>query len=164
MTPPDKEPVSVAEPKNHELVEQEYAKLQRAIDQCGANASELMTKQKSEFLASYQSFLESTVKPNCLKLREEINEKETQIATDARLKRCEEERDWFKKEALHLDKVVERMTAEKKEMTSRIDDLEQDNKLITMQLTVLSKEKGVIELQGKDEQEEAKESTRKDDE
>mmetsp|Transcript_27072 Transcript_27072/g.54696 ORF Transcript_27072/g.54696 Transcript_27072/m.54696 type:complete len:156 (-) Transcript_27072:1281-1748(-) len=134
LSSPDQESISISRPKKYELVEQEYAKLQQAIKQYGDNASELMTKQKSEFLSSYKTFLDSTVKPEFLDLREEIEQKETQIATDERLTRCERERDWFKKEALYRDKVVEKMTAEKKEMQSRIDGLEQDKKFLTKQL------------------------------
>lgn len=147
---PDQESISVSQPKNYKLVEQEYATLQQAIKQYGDNASELMAKQKSEFLSSYKSFLDSTVKPEFLDLREEIKEKETQIATDERLTRCEQERDWFKKEALYRDKVVEKMIAEKKEMQSRIDGLEQDKKFLTKQLVVLKKRADDIGSQEKD--------------
>ena len=164
MASSGQETISVCQPKNFELVEQECAKLQQAIDQYGANASELFKKQKSELLASYKVFLDSTVKPDFRKLREEIDRKETQIATDERLKCCEQERDWFKKEALHLDKVVEKMLAEKKEMQSRIDDLEQDKRVMAKQVAVLSKQKNDIERHDEEKKEaEERSSTDADD-
>lgn len=119
--------------------------MQNAIEQYGDNASELMAKQMSEFIAVAKSHMQNKVKEDIVTLRETIETKETQIATDERLKRCEQERDWFKKEAIHLDKVVEKLQAEKKELQVRIDDIEQDKRFLSKRLTLMAKQKEMHE-------------------
>ena len=79
--------------------------------------------------------------PAIKSLQETVEAKERDIATDERLKTCQEERDWFRKEAQHLDKTVEKLQREKKAMQEKIQDLEQDKRWMEKQLKLSAKQK-----------------------
>lgn len=120
--------------QSYGLVHEQYAKVQSAIEQFEDSTSTLLDSQTSCFLAASKSHLQDKIMPVIKSLQETVEAKERAIATDERLKHCQEERDWFKKEAQHLDKTVEKLQREKKAMQEKIQDLEQDKRWMEKQL------------------------------
>ena len=127
--------------QSYGLVQEQYAKLQSAIEQFEDSTSTLLASQTSCFLAASKSHLQNKIMPAIKSLQETVEAKERDIATDERLKTCQEERDWFRKEAQHLDKTVEKLQREKKAMQEKIQDLEQDKRWMEKQLKLSAKQK-----------------------
>jgi predicted RNase H-like nuclease (RuvC/YqgF family) len=50
----------------------------------------------------------------------------------------ENERDWYKKEAIHLDKVLEQTKAQNKELKEKLDESEADRKWMKEELEKVS--------------------------
>ena len=127
-------------PQSYGLVQEQYTKLENAIQQFQESTSSLLASQKSCFLAASKSQLQNQIMPDIKALQETVETKERSIATDERLIRCQEERDWFKKEALHLDKTVEKLKREKKALQEKIQDLEQDKRWMEKQLKLAARQ------------------------
>ena len=121
-------------------VQEQYTKLQNAIQQFQESTSSLLASQKSCFLAASKRHLQNQILPDIKSLQETAEAKERAISTDERLVRCLEELDCFKKEALHLDKTVERLQREKKALQEKIQDLEQDERWMEKQLKLAAKQ------------------------
>jgi len=127
-------------PQSYGLVQEQYAKLESAIQQFEDSTSNLLASQKDCFLAASKSHLHNEILPEIKSLQEMVEAKERAIATDERLMRCQEERDWFKEEALHLDKTVDKIQREKKAQQEKIQDLEQDKRWMEKQLKLLARQ------------------------
>ena len=127
-------------PQSYGLVQEQYTKLENAIQQFQESTSALLASQKSCLLAASKSHLQNQIMPDIKALQETVEAKERSIATDERLMRSQEERDWFKKEALHLDKTVEKLKREKKALQERIQDLEQDKRWMEKQLKLAARQ------------------------
>ena len=67
-------------------------------------------------------------------LKLEKNKLEDSISTNERANLLENERDWYKKEALHLDKVLEDTKLENKELKDKLDECEVDRKWMREQI------------------------------
>ena len=70
---------------------------------------------------------------------------EESIATNERACQLEIERDWYKKEALHLDEVLEQTNVRLKELSDRLDESEQDRMWTKGQVEKLAKHKLAFE-------------------
>ena len=71
---------------------------------------------------------------------------EESIATNERACQLETERDWYKKEALHLDEVLEQTNVRLKELSDRLDESEQDRMWTKGQVEKLAKHKLAFEM------------------
>mmetsp|Transcript_3928 Transcript_3928/g.11149 ORF Transcript_3928/g.11149 Transcript_3928/m.11149 type:complete len:158 (-) Transcript_3928:1163-1636(-) len=128
-------------PQSYGLVLEQYAKLQSAIEQFEDSITNVLASQTSCFLAASKNHLAQKVLPDIKSLHETVEAKERAIATDERLQRCQEERGNFKKEALHLDKTVEKLQRDKKALQEQIQDLEQDKRWMEKRLKLSTKQK-----------------------
>ena len=77
---------------------------------------------------------ERNVEKDFIDLRDEIEEKEKAIADNIKVKQLEKERDWYKKEALHLDQVLLKTKKKENELREKVDELEEDRKWLSNQL------------------------------
>ena len=64
-------------------------------------------KQQNDFLGAYQTHMRK-VQKEFQKVKDDMEEKEKSLSRNERVKELEQERDWYKKEALHLDKLLMR--------------------------------------------------------
>ena len=64
--------------------------------------SKVLQKQEKEFLAAYRAHMYN-VQKELNDLRAKVDEAELQMKKDSKIKKLEEERDWYRKEALRLD-------------------------------------------------------------
>lgn len=115
------------------LVEQEYAKLQDCIGDLADTINGTLADQKEELNHSYETEM--------LKLKFQIEQLtlekvklEDSIATNERANLLENERDWYKKEALHLDKQHEQAKAQNIDLKGQLDEIKNDNKWMKEQL------------------------------
>ena len=59
----------------------------------------------------------------------------------------EKERDWYKKEALHLDQVLLKTKRREVSLAEKVEELEQDRTWLSNQLKVIMKERNGLERQ-----------------
>ena len=127
-----------------QLVTDEYSKLHEAIDDLGSAIQGTLGRQKDDInrghkteMRKVQVELEGLTKENaCL---------EESISTNERACQLETQRDWYKKEALHLDEVLEQTKDKQKELVDRVDETEQNNKWLKGQVEKLTKHNAVLD-------------------
>lgn len=136
------------------LVKENYTKLLDSISGLGSKVSSVLQKQESEFLIAYRTHMKN-VQKDFETLRDEINEKEKAIEDNVLVKHIEKERDWYKREALHLDQVLVKLKKREKMLTEKVEELEQDRNWLSNQLKVVMKQKNLLEnkVNGADDQE-----------
>ncbi|KAL7511549.1 hypothetical protein ACHAXN_009664 [Cyclotella atomus] len=115
------------------LVEAEYAKLQECIDNLKETIDSNLSEQKEELETIHQSQI-SKLSIDIDQLKAEKMKLEEAIAANERANLLENERDWYKKEALHLDKVLEETKSECKELKMKLDESNNDRKWMKEQL------------------------------
>lgn len=67
-------------------------------------------------------------------LRAKANEAKLQLQKNEKIRSLEEERDWYRKEALRLDKFSAAMKTDLKYMKEKLDALEEDRNWLERQL------------------------------
>lgn len=128
------------------LVQKNYTKLQQAMSEMGSKVSGVLQKQEEEFLCAYKAHLRN-VEGDFALLRGELDEKERAIAENEKVLMLEKERDWYKKEALHLEKVLLKTKKRENELSERVEELEEDLSWHSNQLKIVMKQKNFIERQ-----------------
>eukprot|EP00804_Cyclotella_cryptica_P009352 CCRYP_009010-RA/>CCRYP_009010-RA protein AED:0.46 eAED:0.46 QI:129/1/1/1/1/1/3/94/178 len=124
--------------QGYKLVETEYSKLQDCIGDLAEMMNGTLASQKEEIEKTHMSEMRK-VKEELDNMKLEKTKLEESIATNERACLLETERDWYKKEALHLDKVLEQTNARQKELMERLDESEHDRKWMKVQIEQLTK-------------------------
>lgn len=127
-------------PEDMKLVQVEYDKLREVIKQLDENVSNLLQAQENKFLVAYKNHARK-ITTDFTKLQAEIQGKEHAIQNHAYVKELEEERDWYKKEALHLDSMLTKSKSNEHSFREKVQQLEQDKEWLSNQLKELLKEK-----------------------
>mmetsp|Transcript_5712 Transcript_5712/g.7295 ORF Transcript_5712/g.7295 Transcript_5712/m.7295 type:complete len:177 (-) Transcript_5712:126-656(-) len=132
------------EPQNMVVVREQYNNLKAAISELGSKVSGVLQNQETEFLTAYRTHIRN-IQKDFEVLRQDIDEKETAIKNNVLVRHIENERDWYKREALHLDQQL--MKAKKKEasLSEKVEELEQDRTWLSDQLKNVMKEKNAME-------------------
>lgn len=100
-TRPDTSSTTIMDSQSFKLVEIEYSKLQDCIEDLAEMINETLANEKEEIERTHKSAMrEVNVELENLKL--EKTKLEESIATNERACLLENERDWYKREALHL--------------------------------------------------------------
>lgn len=100
-TRPDTSSTAIMDSQSFKLVEIEYSKLQDCIEDLAEMINERLANEKEEIERTHKSAMrEVNVELENLKL--EKTKLEESIATNERACLLENERDWYKREALHL--------------------------------------------------------------
>ena len=107
-----------------QLVESEYIKLQGAIEDLGKSIDDTLSQEKEALVLTHQSEI-AKCKIEIDNLIKDKRRLEESITSNERACQLEVERDWYKKEALHLDSVVEKMKAREKKLNESLLDREQ---------------------------------------
>ena len=124
---------AMIESEAFKLVEQEYTKLQECIEDLADTINGTISEQKENMLLSHKAQVRKlNIEIEQLKL--EKNKLEVYMSTNERANILENERDWYKKEALHLDKVLEDTKLENKELKDKLDECEVDRKWMREQI------------------------------
>ena len=128
-----------------QLVTTEYSKLQSAIDDLETSINNTLGQQKQDLNRAHETEMR-TLQVEIERLTNERTRLEESIATNERACQLETERDWYKKEALHLDEVLEQTNVRLKELSDRLDESEQDRMWTKGQVEKLAKHKLAFEM------------------
>lgn len=131
------------------LITSEYSKLEVAIDDLGKSIDNTLDRQKQEFERTHKTEIEN-VKAEIENLIHEKQLLEDSLASNERTSQLETERDWYKKEALHLDEVLEQSKVQQKKLTDQLFEREQDAKLMKRQVEKLMKRSRILEMKLKE--------------
>ena len=82
----------------------------------------MLQKQEKEFLAAYRAHMLS-VQKELQQLRAKANEAELAMKKNEKIRSLEEERNWYRKEALRLDKFATAMKKDLKYMTEKLESI-----------------------------------------
>lgn len=115
------------------LVEAEYAKLQECIGTLKETIDFNLIEQKEELEINHKTELRKLA-IDLDRLKAEKTKLEDAIATNERANLLEHERDWYKNEALHLDKVLEESKSEGKELKKKLEESKNDRKWMKEQI------------------------------
>ncbi len=126
------------------LVEKEYDQLQKAISELGSKVSLVLNKQETEFLTAYKAHMR-TVTRDFQSLKHEMDETTAAIENNVLVTQLENDRDLYKKEALHLDGVLTKTKQREKMLSEKVDELEQDRTWLSNQLKDIMKQKNALE-------------------
>lgn len=127
-------------------VKEGYCKLQHAINGLGDNISGVLQKQETEFLTAYRTHVRN-VQKDFQDLRNDVDEKEKAITNNVKVKRLEKERDWYKKEALHLNEVLVKTKKKESELNEKLEEIKEDRTWLSNQLKMMMKQKMALEEQ-----------------
>ncbi len=132
-----------------QLVQSEYTELLAAIDALGTSISNSLERQKHDLERTHNVEMEK-VQVEIENLKNEKQLLEESDATDERTRQLETERDWYKKEALRLDEVMEQGKVRQKDLTDKLCESEQQVKPMTRQVEKLIKYSRQLEKKLKD--------------
>lgn len=118
--------------------------MQQAISQLGSKVSDILQSQESEFLSAYKSHMRN-VSRDFHSLINDVNEKESAIENHVLVKDLEKEKEWYKKEALHLDSVLTKTKKRETALSQKVEEMEQDRAWLSNQLKDVMREKNAIE-------------------
>ena len=127
-----------------QLVTSEYSKLQGAIDDLGSAIGGTLGRQKEDLQRTHKTEMRK-VQVEIGNLSKERTRLEESISTNERACQLETERDWYKKEALHLDEVLEQTKVRQKDLVDRLDESEQDRGWMKGQVEKLTKHNWALE-------------------
>ncbi len=103
-----------------------------------------LERQREEMQRSHKSQLrKAQIEVDNLRL--EKTRLEESIAKNERACLLEKERDWYKKEALHLDKVLQQIKAKHKDVTDKFDECEQDRSFLKEQVEKVTNQNWIME-------------------
>lgn len=127
-----------------ELVRENYSNLLNSISNLGNKVNRILQKQEDDFLGAYQTQMRN-VQKDFETLQGEIDEKEKAIEENVLVKKIEQERDWYKREALHLDQVLVKLKQREKMLSEKNEELNQDRTWLSNQLKLVMKQKNILE-------------------
>ena len=127
-----------------QLVKNNYVLLEASISDLGRQVSGVLQKQEQEFLMAYKTHMRNVQKDfETLKL--DIDEREKAIENNVMVKQIEKERDWYKRETLHLDQLLMKLKKRETMLTSKVEELEHDRSWLSNQLKNVMKQKNQLE-------------------
>lgn len=129
------------------IVMNEYSKLESAISELGQKVSGVLLSQEEDFLSAYRTHMRN-VKDDFISLKRELEEKEILLKNNSLMREIEKERDYYKKEALYLDKILnQRVLGENEKLRTENESLVENVDWLTKQLKVVMKQKASLEFQ-----------------
>ena len=129
---------------NLKLVEDEYSKLEGTIDELGTLINTTLENQKKEQERMHQGKMKR-VEEVIEQHKKEKTRLEDEIANNHRACQLEIERDWFKKEALHLDEVIVKKKTEIKSLLKNLETLSQDKVCLKAEINKLAMQNTALE-------------------
>ncbi|KAJ0403088.1 hypothetical protein P43SY_009155 [Pythium insidiosum] len=121
------------EPPGMAVVRERHSQLQDAVASLSDKISAVLGRQEKDFLAAYRAHMYN-VQKELHDLREKMHRNETVENKNEKIKKIEEERDWYRKEALRLDAFTTSMTKDLKYMREKLESIEEDRGWLEKQL------------------------------
>lgn len=123
--------------------------MEAAIDDLGMSIDNSLDRQKQDLDRTHKTEIEKA-KAEIEILIHEKQLLEDSLASNERTSQLETERDWYKKEALHLDEVLEQSKVQQKKLTDQLFEREQDAKLMKRQVEKLQNRSRTLETKLKE--------------
>ncbi|KAG6962087.1 hypothetical protein JG688_00008790 [Phytophthora aleatoria] len=124
---------SVDETPAMAIVRQKHAQLHDVVGSLSEKISSVLARQERDFLAAYRAHMYN-VQKELHEMREKIHRNETVENKSEKIKKIEDERDWYRKEALRLDAFTTTMTKDLKYMKENLESIEEDRNWLEKQL------------------------------
>ena len=135
-----------ATPSSMIRVRGEYKKVQQVVEQLGSKVSQVLAKQEHDFLGAYRAHMYN-VQKDLQSLRSELAAKESALANDERMKKMEEECDWYRKESLRLDALLEVAKKNERFLKDKMHMLEDDRNWLAKQLKSSKKQNKLVKAE-----------------
>lgn len=110
-----------------------HVKIGSVVGHLNEKIALVLQKQEKEFLAAYRAHMLS-VQKELQQLRAKANEAELAMKKNEKIRSLEDERNWYRKEALRLDKFATAMKKDLKYMKEKLESIEDDRKWLERQL------------------------------
>lgn len=99
----------------------------------------VLKKQEEEFLAAYRAHM-FNVQKELQALRAKLSDSEVKLNRDEKLRKLEEEKEWYRREALRLDHISTDNAKEMQYMNEKLAGVEDDRKWLEKQLKTCMKQ------------------------
>ncbi|KAG2777927.1 hypothetical protein PC116_g24914 [Phytophthora cactorum] len=134
---------SVDETPAMAIVRQKHAQLHDVVGSLSEKISSVLARQERDFLAAYRAHMYN-VQKELHEMREKIHRNETVENKSEKIKKIEDERDWYRKEALRLDAFTTTMTKDLKYMKENLESIEEDRNWLEKQLKACKKQNKLL--------------------
>ncbi|KAG7383999.1 hypothetical protein PHYBOEH_009672 [Phytophthora boehmeriae] len=125
------------------IVREKHAQLHDVVGSLSEKISAVLARQERDFLAAYRAHM-YTVQKELHDMREKIHRNETVENKSEKIKKIEDERDWYRKEALRLDAFTTTMTKDLKYMRENLEAIEEDRNWLEKQLKACKKQNKLL--------------------
>ncbi|KAF4133115.1 hypothetical protein GN958_ATG01886 [Phytophthora infestans] len=125
------------------IVRQKHAQLHDVVGSLSEKISSVLARQERDFLAAYRAHMYN-VQKELHEMREKIHRNETVENKSEKIKKIEDERDWYRKEALRLDAFTTTMTKDLKYMKENLESIEEDRNWLETQLKACKKQNKLL--------------------
>ncbi|KAJ8566438.1 hypothetical protein ON010_g6687 [Phytophthora cinnamomi] len=125
------------------LVREKHAQLHDVVGSLSEKISAVLAQQERDFLAAYRAHMYN-VQKELHEMREKIHRNETVENKSEKIKKIEDERDWYRKEALRLDAFTTTMTKDLKYMKENLEAIEEDRNWLEKQLKACKKQNKLL--------------------
>ncbi|KAF1792996.1 hypothetical protein GQ600_26268 [Phytophthora cactorum] len=125
------------------IVRQKHAQLHDVVGSLSEKISSVLARQERDFLAAYRAHMYN-VQKELHEMREKIHRNETVENKSEKIKKIEDERDWYRKEALRLDAFTTTMTKDLKYMKENLESIEEDRNWLEKQLKACKKQNKLL--------------------
>jgi len=99
-----------------------HGKIGSVVSHLNEKIALVLQKQEKEFLAAYRAHMLS-VQKELQQLRAKANEAELAMKKNEKIRSLEDERNWYRKEALRLDKFATAMKKDLKYMKEKLESI-----------------------------------------
>ncbi|OQR86135.1 hypothetical protein ACHHYP_10921 [Achlya hypogyna] len=130
-------------PKGMANVRERYAQLHEVVGSLSEKITAVLVRQEKDFLAAYRAHMYN-VQKELHDTKEKVTRNETIENKSEKIKLLEEERDWYRKEALRLDTFTTNMKKELKHMKDKLESIEEDRDWLEKQLKASKKQNKLL--------------------
>ncbi|ETW07650.1 hypothetical protein H310_02116 [Aphanomyces invadans] len=131
------------EPKGMASVREKYTQLHGVVGSLSEKITAVLVRQEKDFLAAYRAHMYN-VQKELHDTKEKILRNETLENKSEKIKLLEEERDWYRKEALRLDTFTTNMKKDLKHLKEKLECIEEDRDWLEKQLKASKKQNKLL--------------------
>mmetsp|Transcript_44936 Transcript_44936/g.140750 ORF Transcript_44936/g.140750 Transcript_44936/m.140750 type:complete len:429 (-) Transcript_44936:192-1478(-) len=131
------------EPASMNRVRAEYGRVQDVITSLNSKMGSMLAKQESEFLEAYRAHMYN-VQKELQDLRQKVSDAENSLQKNDKVIKLEEEREWYRREALRLDAYTTAMKKDLKFMREKLEVLEENRDWFADQLKASKKQNKLL--------------------
>lgn len=115
-----------------------YGQLTGVVAELSEKIAVVLNKQEHDFLQAYRAHM-FNVQKELQQLRDKVKANELELKKNHKIRKLEEARDWFRSEALRLDKISQGMRKKLKYLQDKLDSIEEDRNWLEKQLKLSKK-------------------------